>query len=203
MRMLPPPSLPVAMGHSPAARAAAAPPLEPPGVWAMFHGLRHGSPIMCSVVPRWPNSGVLVLPMMMPPAAFTRSTMMSSSSGTSSLNMREPRVVADALGRVEVLDGHGQAVERADRVAAGQGCFGVAGLGHGLVAADGEEGVELPVERLDAAEEELRHLHGGEVTLADALRQFPGGGEGQLSVTHVFLLGCGVGGIIPRGPRGV
>ena len=85
MRMLPPPSLPVAMGLSPAATAAAAPPLEPPGVWATFQGLRQGSPIMFSVVPRCPNSGVLVLPMMMPPAAFTRSTMMSSSSGTSSL----------------------------------------------------------------------------------------------------------------------
>ena len=97
----------------------------------------------------------------------------------------------DALGRVQVLDGHRQAVERADGVAAGQGRLGVAGLGHRLVAADGEEGVKVPVQLLDAAEEELRHLHGREVTAADALRQLPGGGEGQITVGHVSSLAAG------------
>src|SRR6266404_4187154 len=41
MRIEPPPSLPCATGHSPAAVAAAAPPLDPPGVRDVSHGLRH------------------------------------------------------------------------------------------------------------------------------------------------------------------
>ena len=40
-----------------------------------------------------PNSGTLVLPMMIEPAAFMRSTMMASAAGTKSLKMREPCVV--------------------------------------------------------------------------------------------------------------
>ena len=40
MRIEPPPSVAVAMGASPAATAAAEPPLEPPGVNSRFQGLR-------------------------------------------------------------------------------------------------------------------------------------------------------------------
>ena len=91
--MEPPPSLPMAMGQSPAARAAPAPPLDPPGVRSVFHGLRHGSLTLFSVVPDCPNSGVLVLPRTMAPAAFTRSTTMESISGTRSRNRAEPMVL--------------------------------------------------------------------------------------------------------------
>jgi hypothetical protein len=42
MRMEPPPSEAWAMGTIPAATAAAAPPLEPPGVRLVSHGLRVG-----------------------------------------------------------------------------------------------------------------------------------------------------------------
>jgi hypothetical protein len=42
MRMEPPVSLPIAAKQSPAATAAPEPPLEPPGEWAGFHGLRTG-----------------------------------------------------------------------------------------------------------------------------------------------------------------
>ena len=51
LRMEPPPSVPVAMAHMPAATAAPAPPLEPPGVRSGFQGLRDGSPSRFSVVP--------------------------------------------------------------------------------------------------------------------------------------------------------
>jgi hypothetical protein len=40
-----------------------------------------------------PNSGVLVLPMMMEPAAFMRSTKIASASGTKSLSSGEPCAV--------------------------------------------------------------------------------------------------------------
>ena len=42
MRIDPPPSEAWAIGTMPAATAAAAPPLDPPGVWSRFHGLRVG-----------------------------------------------------------------------------------------------------------------------------------------------------------------
>ena len=93
MRMDPPPSLPVAKGHKYAATAAAAPPLDPPGVRSVFQGLHPVIPKLFSHVPTMPNSGTLVLPKMMPPAARTRSTTAESRSGIRSLNTTEPEVV--------------------------------------------------------------------------------------------------------------
>ena len=84
MRRDPPPSLPVAMGHRPAATAAAAPPLDPPGVLSVFHGLRPSTPREFSQVPTMPNSGTLVLPGMTAPAFSTRSTTAAFRSGTRS-----------------------------------------------------------------------------------------------------------------------
>jgi len=54
----------------PAATAAAAPPLEPPGVRSTFQGLRQAPKSSGSVTGRMPNSGVLVLPVMISPAAL-------------------------------------------------------------------------------------------------------------------------------------
>ena len=79
--MEPPPSLPVAREQRPETSDAPAPPLDPPLVRSRFHGFRHGSPSRFSVVPDWPNSGVLVFPRMMAPASLTRSTTTESSSG--------------------------------------------------------------------------------------------------------------------------
>jgi hypothetical protein len=49
MRMEPPPSEPCAKGSSPAATAAAAPPLEPPASSAVSHGQRAGPATSFSV----------------------------------------------------------------------------------------------------------------------------------------------------------
>ncbi len=49
IRIDPPPSLPCAAGASPAATAAAAPPLEPPADLARSQGVRAGGPILVSV----------------------------------------------------------------------------------------------------------------------------------------------------------
>ncbi len=51
MRIEPPPSLPSGIGTSPAATAAAAPPLEPPDTLSRFHGLRVAPKTKLSVVP--------------------------------------------------------------------------------------------------------------------------------------------------------
>src|SRR5437762_33068 len=93
MRIEPPPSVPSASGPQPLATAAAAPPLEPPGVSAGFHGFRVTPKSGFSVTALWPNSDVLVLPRSTAPAAFRRATAIASSSGTWSAKSREPPVV--------------------------------------------------------------------------------------------------------------
>jgi hypothetical protein len=82
MRMLPPPSVPIAIGARPAATAAEAPPLDPPGVRSRRHGLRVAPKSRLWVAPSHPSAGVLVFPTMMAPAAFSRATIGASSVGT-------------------------------------------------------------------------------------------------------------------------
>jgi hypothetical protein len=61
-RVEPPPSAAWAIGTTPAATRAAAPPDEPPGVRSKFHGLRVGSPRGNSVAGTSPYSGSVLLP---------------------------------------------------------------------------------------------------------------------------------------------
>src|SRR5512137_167016 len=93
MRIDPPPSVPTASGAKPAATAAAAPPLDPPGDLVGSQGFRLTPVSGESVVPFHPNSGVVVLPTMIPPAAFSRSTTGASSVGMLSAKMRDPNPV--------------------------------------------------------------------------------------------------------------
>src|SRR5512145_961673 len=60
IRIDPPASVPTASGPSPVATAAAAPPLDPPGVCSRLQGLRLGPKSRLLVIALWPNSGVLV-----------------------------------------------------------------------------------------------------------------------------------------------
>jgi len=69
MRSEPPPSAPAAIGTMPDAIAAAAPPLEPPGVWARFHGLLVRPLARESVTAFSANSGRFVLPNTTSPAS--------------------------------------------------------------------------------------------------------------------------------------
>src|SRR3972149_6313945 len=105
MRMDPPPSVPRASGPSPAATAAPAPELEPPGVMSGCQGLRVAPKSGLSARLLWPNSGVLVLPRITAPAALSRSTAIASSSGTKSAKMREPPVVTiPRVKRTSLMD---------------------------------------------------------------------------------------------------
>jgi hypothetical protein len=76
----------------PAATLAAAPLLEPPGVFARFHGLRVTPVSGESLTTLQPNSTVVVLPTIHAPAAFTRSTEGASIFATLSFIVREPNV---------------------------------------------------------------------------------------------------------------
>ena len=82
IRIEPPPSFACASGTMPAATAAAAPPLEPPGVSSRFHGLRAGPNAFGSVYGTSPSSGVAVFPNTIAPARRKRSTMVESRAGT-------------------------------------------------------------------------------------------------------------------------
>ncbi len=93
IRIEPARSLPSASGPSPAATAAAAPPLEPPAIRSRCHGLRVCPKIRLSVTPLHPNSGVFVLPTTTAPARRARSTTIASSSGTWCSKIRDPIVV--------------------------------------------------------------------------------------------------------------
>src|SRR6202040_2542491 len=93
MRLDPPPSVPMPKGASPAATAAAAPPDEPPGVRRRSHGLAVRPNSGASVKHLWPNSGVVVLPTRIAPAAFSRATAVESAAGTLSASATEPKVV--------------------------------------------------------------------------------------------------------------
>ena len=74
MRIEPAPSDAVAAAHRPAATAAALPPLEPPALRSVFHGLRVMPKAGPSVSPMITSSGQLVLPMITAPAARRRRT---------------------------------------------------------------------------------------------------------------------------------
>src|SRR5215475_12183466 len=90
LRSEPPPSLPSATGVTPAATDATAPPLEPPGVSAVFQGLRVMPWTKLLVWPRYPNSGVAVLPRTIAPAFRNRSTDGASARATLSFIVNEP-----------------------------------------------------------------------------------------------------------------
>jgi hypothetical protein len=89
-RRLPAWSLPCASHASPVATLTAPPPVEPPQVSAVFHGLRVRPNTSLKVEPPAPNSGVLDLAMTMPPSRSIRSTSGCERAGTCSRNSGEP-----------------------------------------------------------------------------------------------------------------
>ncbi len=93
MRIEPAPSEPWWRGPSPAAAATPAPALEPPDVMPVFHGLRVMPVTGLSPRAFQPNSGVVVLPSMTPPASFNRRTKGASVSGTRCSKIGEPDMV--------------------------------------------------------------------------------------------------------------
>jgi len=81
-RIEPPMSLPMSSGASPAATAAAAPPLEPPGVRARSHGLFVRPKTGLSVCRSASSSETFVLPRTIAPACRIRRATVPSRSGT-------------------------------------------------------------------------------------------------------------------------
>src|SRR5450432_2038893 len=93
-RMEPPPSVPTASGPKPAATAATAPALLPPGVCDRLHGLRVVPLSGLSPMLFKPNPEVVVLPSSTAPCSRSRATAGASSGlGSRALVVFEPRRV--------------------------------------------------------------------------------------------------------------
>ncbi len=89
-RIEPPMSLACATGTSPAATAAAAPPLDPAVERMVSHGLRHAPKAIGWVVGWQPNSGNAVLPTVTTPAARKRPPRMVSEGARQSSDRSSP-----------------------------------------------------------------------------------------------------------------
>src|SRR5438105_4926558 len=87
-------SLPWPSAPMPQASAAAAPPLEPPGVTPLFHGFSVAPCRSLSVNQRQENAGVLVRPIMIAPALRQLATGGASASAMTSRKATTPLVVA-------------------------------------------------------------------------------------------------------------
>src|SRR5262245_53896564 len=87
-RIEPPVSVPIAARHSPAARAAAEPPLDPPALRSRSQGLQVGG----ESVP-YANSCVTTFPRMIAPASSSRAVTALSSAATWPSLVREPHRV--------------------------------------------------------------------------------------------------------------
>ncbi len=91
-RIEPPPSLPTPPNEQPDALAAASPPLEPPAVRLVSHGLLVFPVSKLLLSYAISNSGVFVLPRTMAPAPRSRATSGASRCGTYSLRSNDPAV---------------------------------------------------------------------------------------------------------------
>src|SRR5688572_32953626 len=96
-RIDPPVSEPRARGTQPAATAAADPPLEPPGVRSVAHGLRTGPYAEFSFDDPMANSSQFVLPTMIAPADSSFSTTVALYGGWKLSRMRDEAVVRTPL----------------------------------------------------------------------------------------------------------
>src|SRR5881275_1390635 len=148
MRIDPAPSVPRFNGAMPAAQAAAAPALLPPGVRSGFHGLRVMPVNGLSPIAFQPNSGVVVLPRMIAPVSRSRAVAgASSASGTGSTRC-EPRRVGKPRIKMRSLIVTGTP---------SSGPCGARGR-HRAVPIDDAEGVELRLQLVEAGEQSLRSL---------------------------------------------
>ena len=165
-------SVPSAPGTSPPATAAPLPPLEPPQIRSVSHGFRAGPNASLVVEAPQANSCVLSFPTTTAPAARSRATTVASAVGhVVGEHLRGGRR-AGARDVDHVLDADRHPVERpagrAERV----------GLGQGLVAAHGDEGVVRRVVPLDPLERVLHRLARRELAAADRGCQ---GGDGHVA----------------------
>ena len=163
-------SVPSASATQPVVAATAAPPEEPPGVRSRAQGLRVCPKSGERQNEECANSGVVVLPTTIAPAALRRRTITGSASGTQSAKQADPRVVRWPLMGVKSFKATGTPWRGARGLAARAGVVGRARGLHRLLRQHEGEGVEGGLHRLDPPQ---RGLHGV------ARRQAPRGDLGR------------------------
>src|SRR6266566_4575410 len=114
-RMDPPVSEPRASGAIRAATAAADPPLDPPGVRSLAHGLIVGPNAEFSVDEPIANSSQFVFPTTIAPACSSFATTVASYGGTYVSRMSDPAVVVTPRVRRLSLSATGTPASGASR----------------------------------------------------------------------------------------
>ena len=125
------------------------------------------------VLTSWANSGVLVLPSTIAPAARSRSTQTESSSGTSCSRIFEPNVVRIPRVKMLSLTRIGTPLEEPRDRPAGEPPVGRVRLVEGRVV-QGADRVQGRVDRLHPGERRLDDLAGAHRAPADLLREVGG-----------------------------
>ena len=158
MRTEPPPSVPSANGVTPAATEAAAPALEPPGVFPRFHGLRVMPVSGLSPTALQPNSLVVVLPIN--DRAGALDTLDRRRVGRSDVVRHGARAerIGLAADRDHILDRNRNAVQRPERITMHHRVLGGLRRSHRLVGHQQEERIERRLRRLRLVERATRHL---------------------------------------------
>ena len=93
MRIEPPVSVPSAASQRSSATATAEPPLDPPGTWSGFQGLRHWPATASRLRTPKASSIIAALPIMTAPARRRRSTTGASAFGIWSAKSSDPQAV--------------------------------------------------------------------------------------------------------------
>ncbi len=163
MRIEPPPSPTCASGTIPLATAAAEPPLDPPELCAVCHGLRVGPYASGSAVGMSPNFRCVRLADDHAARALELVEQVTRA-GRHVVELPEQRVAGVVRrareGAVEVLDEDRDAVQRAigEVTERGRPSTVVEGMDHG---------VQLVVDLLDALDRGVDQLDGRHLTVAD------------------------------------
>ena len=153
LRKLPMKSEPSATGSILCARATAAPPLLPPADLPGFHAFKVAPNTSLKVCEPKPNSGVLVLPITMQPAAFMRAAIKPSCAGMKSRHKGDPMWVGKPATCAKSL------------TACGMPCIQ---LRHA------HNGIALRVVRVDLIQVRLHDLAARHLSGVNGLRQFAG-----------------------------
>ena len=106
---------------------------------------------------------------------------------------------ANALGLVQVLDREGDAVQRTPPLALPEAPLGLCGLGHRLLREQGDESVQLRIQRFDALQAGAGELRGRQFARLEAAGGLGDGELHELVSLHAALallpLNCCLGGI--------
>ena len=172
-----------AVGHRDhrVASATAAPPLLPPAVRARSYGLRVTPNTSLNVCEPRPNSGTLVLPITMHPAAFMPRDHQRVGGRAEVRQEGDPIVVGTPAPSARSLIACGRpCIQPRDTSSASSSSHSLASASSTSRVSPADDHVHRRVVLVDAVEVGGHHLTARDVTTVDRHRQFRGGERGQL-----------------------